>query len=665
MKAKNIDQQILDWLARPGYQPLKQHELALAINSGDRVAFRRALYTLERAGRIVCLRKNRFALPPPKKAAAAGPARAGRTVRTGRPGRPPAPDVPLSSILVGRLQRNPQFWFVMPDQPRRSVARMVRVRDFAEGLKPVEDHVVVLQLDEATRDAEQLTGLVTEDLGRAEGAGVDVLRIIRRRNFAIDFPLAARSQATHTKVPGAPALLGADGRRDLRAWTTFTIDPDDAKDYDDALSLTALPDGKWQLGVHIADVSHYVTPDSPIDLEARERGNTIYLVDRAITMLPPHLTADVCSLLPEQDRLTHSAVLTFDRHHHVEAVETYPAVIHSAARLTYGQVVEFFAGKHIAMPPAVRDSLLHLRPLARAWRKRRIQNGALDLAVPEVKCIMDAHGHITEIRQRGDDEAYQLVEECMLLANVAVAERLRAAGGPALYRIHDEPDTEQWDELRASLRALGAPMIPATPAELNQLLHRIAGTPLAATLNLVVVRCLKRALYSPELRPHFGLAFPRYTHFTSPIRRYPDLVVHRLLSAVERGAPPPYSKTALARLATHCSVTEKAADEAENESVDVKRIAFFEDKLRRGDVGPFTGVVTSMLGKGLIVELCDSLQRGLLPFNSLKNDYYQVNAARTHASGKRRGAGWKIGQTITVRLERVDKANRWMDFSLV
>lgn len=659
MKAKNIDQQILAWLAKPDYRPLKQHELARMLSVGDRAGFRRTLYALERAGRLVCLRKNRYALPPPRKTAgvSAAPARRGRA--------PLVPEIPASGVIVGRLQRNPYYWYVMPDQPRRAAARNVRVRDFAAGLKPIVEHIVVLQLDEDTRNAEQLAGVVTEDLGRAEGPGVDVIRIIRRRNFATDFPLAVRSQATHTKVPTSPTLFRSDGRHDLRGWTTFTIDPDDAKDFDDALSLTALPDGKWQLGVHIADVSHYVTPDSPIDREARERGNTIYLVDRAITMLPSHLTADVCSLLPEQDRLTHSAVLTFDRHHRVEAVETYPAVIHSAARLTYGQVEQFFTGKHIALPSPVREALLKLRPLARAWRKRRLQNGALDLAVPEVKCVMDERGRIKEIRQRGDDEAYQLVEECMLLANVAVAEKLRAAGGPALYRIHDEPDAEQWDELREALRALGAPMIPATPDDLNKLLHRVSSTPLAATLNLIVVRCLKRAMYSAELRPHFGLAFPRYTHFTSPIRRYPDLVVHRLLAAVEQGAPPPYTKSALAKLATHCSTTEKAADEAENESVEVKRVAFYEDRLRRGDVGPFTGVVTAMLGKGLIVELCDSLQRGLLPFNSLRNDYYQVNAARTHVQGKRHGGGWKIGQTIAVRLERVDTANRWLDFSLV
>jgi len=644
MKAKNIEQQILDWLGRPGYRPLKQHELAHALGISDRAGFRRKLYALERAGRVVCLRKNRYALPPQKAPASA-----------------PVAAEPSATTAVGRLMRNPYYWYVMPDQPRRR-ARNIRVRDFATGLKPIEGHIVVLKLD-AEAGEEQPSGMVIEDLGRAETPGVDVLRIIRRRNFATDFPLAARSQATRTTVPTAAPLL-ADGRRDLRAWTTFTIDPDDAKDFDDALSLAKLPDGCWQLGVHIADVSHYVAPDSPIDREARERGNTIYLVDRAITMLPPHLTADVCSLLPHKDRLTHTALLTFDRHLNLVATDTFPSLIHSAARLTYGKVMELFTGHAGTLPDEVRTVLLELRPLARTLRKRRLQNGALDLAVPEVKCIMDEHGHITEIKQRGDDEAYQLIEECMLLANVAVAERLRAAGGPALYRIHDEPDSEQWDELRDALRALGAPLIPATPDDLNKLLHRVAGTPLAATLNLIVVRCLKRALYSAELRPHFGLAFPRYTHFTSPIRRYPDLVVHRLLKAVEQGSPPPCTKSALAKLAAHCSATEKAADEAENESVEVKRVAYYADKLRRGDVGPFAGVVTALLGKGLIVELRDSLQRGLLPYSALKNDFYQLNAARTHVRGKRRGGGWKIGQPIEVMLERVDLANRWVDFSL-
>ncbi|TAN35639.1 MAG: VacB/RNase II family 3'-5' exoribonuclease [Verrucomicrobia bacterium] len=647
MKAKTFEQQILAWLARPGYRPLKQHELARALGVTERVIFRRTLYALERAGRIVCLRKNRYALPPPAKEKLRGA----------------AAEAPRSAIIVGRLMRNPYYWYVMPDQARRR-AHNVRVREFAATIKPVDGHIVVLRLDEAPHAEEQPVGVVIEDLGRAETPGVDMLRIIRRREFATDFPLAARSQAAHTTVPPAPALR-ADGRRDLRDWTTFTIDPDDAKDFDDALSLTALPDGRWQLGVHIADVSHYVTPDSPIDREARERGNTIYLVDRAITMLPPNLTADICSLLPQQDRLTHSAMLTFDRHHRVESVETFPAVIHSAARLTYGQVELLFEGHHIdKIPSVVREPLLQLRPLAREWRKRRLQHGALDLAVPEVKCIMDAHGYITAIKQRGDAEAYQMIEECMLLANVAVAERLRAGGGPALYRIHDEPDAEQWDEMREALRALGAPMIPATPDDLNKLLHRVAGTPLAATLNLIVVRCLKRAMYSAELRPHFGLAFPRYTHFTSPIRRYPDLVVHRLLKAVEQSAPPPYTKSALARLATHCSTAEKAADEAENESVEVKRVAYYEEKLRRGDIGPFAGVVTGLLGKGLMVELRDSLQRGLLPFAALKNDYYEMNAARTHVKGKRRGGGWKIGQPLEVVLTRVDTANRWMDFAL-
>ena len=647
MKAKSFEQQILSWLARPDYRPLKQHELARALEIENRVRFRHTLYAMERAGRIVCLRKNRWALPPPAKEKAGVAA--------------PRAETPTASVVVGRLLRNPYYWYVMPDNPRR-MRHNIRVRDFTAPITPAEGHKVVIRLDAVLRSADQPVGVVIEDLGRAEAPGVDVLSIIRSRQFATDFPLAVRSQAAHTTVPPVP-MLRADGRCDLRDLTTFTIDPEDAKDFDDALSLEALPDGRWQLGVHIADVAHYVAPDSPIDKEARARGNTIYLVDRAITMLPQHLTSDVCSLVPHQDRLTHTALLTFDRHLRLEATETFPSVICSAARLTYAQAEMLFERPIEAIPLRVREALLQLRPLVRTWRHRRLAAGALDLAVPEVKCVLDAHGRVSAILPRGSDEAYQLIEECMLLANVAVAERLRAAGGPALYRIHDEPDEEQWEQMRQELRAMGAPMIPATPADLNKLLHRISDTPLAPTLNLIVVRNLKRALYSSELRPHFGLAFPRYTHFTSPIRRYPDLVVHRLLTAVERGAPPPYSKSVLARLATHCSTTEKAADEAENESVEVKRVAFYQEKLRRGDIGPFPAVVTGLLKRGVLVELRDSLQRGLLPFAALKSDYYELNATRTHARGKRRGGGWKIGQPVEVMLERVDMANRWIDFS--
>ena len=652
MKAKSFEQQILDWLARPDYQPLKQHELARVLAVENRLRFRHVLYALERAGRIVCLRKNRWALPPPAKQRPAG-AQA-----------PRAAEALQSSVAVGILMRDPQHWYVLPDNPRR-LRHNIRVREFAPSIQPTGGHKVVVRLDAGTQLAGPFSGMVIEDLGRADAPGVDVLSIIRGREFATDFPLAVRRPAAPPTQPPPPALR-ANGRHDLRDLITFTIDPDDAKDFDDAISLVALPGDRWQLGVHIADVAHYVTMDSPIDREARTRGNTIYLVDRAISMLPQHLTSDVCSLVPHQDRLTHTALLIFNRQLHLEAAETFPSVICSAARLTYAQAEAVFAGKGAltGIPDAVCETLSQLRPLARKWRTRRLAAGALNLAVPEVKCILDEHGHVSEIRPRGDDEAYQLIEECMLLANVAVAERLRAAGGPALYRIHDEPDEEQWEQMRMDLQAVGVPVVPATPADLNKLLLRLAGKPLAPTLNLMVVRNLKRAIYSAELRPHFGLAFPRYTHFTSPIRRYPDLVIHRLLTAVERGEPPPYSKSALARLATHCSATERAADEAENESVEVKRVAFYQEKLRRGDVGPFAGVVTGLLNRGVLVELRDSLQRGLLPFAALKSDYYVLNPTRTQARGKRRRMAWRIGQPVEVLLARVDTANRWLDFAL-
>ena len=726
MNAKSFERLLLDFMAAPAYRPLTQHELADALHVRDRERpeFRHALRALERAGRAVVLRKNRWALPAPRAGRFTGPLRihphgfgfvipenpagapseifipapalAGamdgdrviaelapeldrhreRGARGPRPAVRPAPRAPgrvvgrivevvsrQRTAVVGRLKKNPFYWYLMPDNPR--LQHNVRVSGFAPAIKPLEDHKVVVRLAPARPGTAQLAGEVIEDLGRYDAPGVDVVGIIRDHEFATDFTLAARSQASRTSPP--PAARLEPERRDLRRLVTFTMDPDDAKDYDDALSLVALPGGQWQLGVHIADVAYYVTPDSPIDREARARGNSVYLVDRAISMLPPNLTADVCSLLPDQDRLTHSVLLTLDARFRVLRAETMRAIIHSAARLTYTQAQAFFEKREAAarpIPAPVRAALTQLEPLARAMRKQRLAAGALDLAAPEVKCVLDARGRVSEIRQRGDDDAYQLVEECMLLANVAVAERLSGADVPALYRVHDAPEPEQWDLMRQELTSLGVTAVPDRPQDLNRIIHHAAGTPLQNTVSIAILRNLKRALYSAALRPHFGLAFPRYTHFTSPIRRYADLVVHRLLSALETGRPAPYSAADLAHLAAHCSATEREADEAENESVAIKRIAFYQEKIARGDVGPYRGVVVTLTGKGLIVELTDSLQRGLVPFATLPDDRYELNAERTKATGSRRRRAWSVGSIVQVRLARVDMPRRYLDFIL-
>jgi len=314
------------------------------------------------------------------------------------------------------------------------------------------------------------------------------------------------------------------------------------------------------------------------------------------------------------------------------------------------------------VPAEVQPTLREMRRLAHALRARRLRTGSLDIASPEVKCQLDARGRVTAIHKRGSTEAYNLIEEFMLQANCAVARRLYQARSPAMYRIHGAPDDEQWAAMQATLRELGVREPPGSPQEINRLLHGYVGHPLEYVVNLSVLRNLKRAVYSATCAEHFGLGFACYTHFTSPIRRYPDLVIHRLLNAIERAAPPPYTNADLSRIAAHCNQTEREADAAETESVDIKRIAYYQRLLNEGDTGPWPGVVVNIVEKGLIVELPATLQRGLLPFSAWRDDI-RVNPARSRATGRDKKLRFTLGQELPVRLARVDEYRRRIDFA--
>jgi ribonuclease R len=429
------------------------------------------------------------------------------------------------------------------------------------------------------------------------------------------------------------------------------------------LSRTA--DGHWRLGVHIADVPHYVMPGSRLDEEAFNRGNSVYLVDRAIPMLPPYLTTEVCSLVPHRDRLCHTAEMILSDEGLVLRAETFSSVIHSKARLNYDQVQDFFDGKDgHGVPAEIQEVLARMRPLARALRRHRMAAGAIDLAIPEIKCVLDSDGHPLAVMKRGAKEAYQLIEEFMLSANCVVAARLRDSGGPALYRVHEPPDEEQWAAMEADLKNLGVTDLDELRRRVAELVLRFAREPLSYVLHLAVLRNFKRARYAANLVGHFGLAFPCYTHFTSPVRRYPDLAVHRLLNAIEQRRPGPYSLEDAARIAAHCSATEENADDAETESVELKRIEFYRDLLQGGQTGPFEGIVVSVVPKGLIVELGETLQRGLIPFSSMMDDYYEVVPGKGMARGRRRHAVWSLGRPVRVLITRVDTARRRVDFVL-
>lgn len=700
---------LCELLAQPGYRPLRQHELASALRlpSHEKQTLRRLLRELERQGRVVCLRKNRWALPAPDKQvrgnlkglmsgggivadlqAGGSEYHVGRTdlagaidgdqvvlevlrrKRAARPGGPERPSARVTRVLpregrrvAGTLMKGHGYWYIIPDNPR--ITTNVQVIGWPRELKaPTAHHKVVVRLDDWKGPGAALTGQAVEDLGPADAEGVTLLSLMR--NYALDSRF--ESAVDHEARQHAPAVTDHErqGREDLRDWITFTIDPEDARDFDDAISLRPRAEGGWEAGIHIADVAHFVPLDSAVDQEARRRGNSVYLVGGFVPMLPPYLTSDICSLRPGVDRLTHSVVLQLDEAGRVLGRRTFRSVIHSAARLDYDQVQRFMdTGEAPSIPDAVRQILSDMIPLARRIRQRRMQAGSIDLAMPEVKCELDETGKATSFHLRGAPEAYHLIEEFMLMANVAVAELLTEKRVPALYRIHEPPTDEQWAAMAEDLAQLGLHEAPGDSHSINHLCRQVAGTPLAYPANLAILRNLKRALYAETRVEHFGLGFSHYTHFTSPIRRYPDLVVHRILCAVEEQRRSPYGYPDLKAIARHCSATERNADEAENESLQEQRIGFYADRLAARDPATYQALITGVVSRGLLVELEDSLQRGLVPLHALPPDRYVVEASQGRIKGRQPRHVFRVGSRVEVALLRVDSNRRLVDFAWV
>lgn len=704
--SNQIKTRILALLRTPRYVPLKRHELfaALRLDPDDRSTFRTELKRLETERLVTRLRKNRFAIavdsassqgrlcvhpegyglitvageneprfyvaPEAQANALSGdlvefyivPAKKAR-IRGGIF----LPQAQISgvierprTIVVGLLMKLPAYEYVMPDD--KDLVNHFRVRGYSPELARVEaHHKVVLQLDPPEASLREASGIVVEDLGHEDDPGVDILSIARRKGFRASHAPAATDAAEH--IEPMKDLCPAR-RRDLRGWTVFTIDPADAKDYDDAVSLEETEQG-YRLGVHIADVSNYVTAADPVDEEALLRGNSVYLVDRTIPMLPAHLTANICSLLPQVDRLTHTVELTLNPQGLTMQIETYPSIIHSAARLNYGEVQRLIdRGTSDTIPQPLHPILFSMRRLSAMLRSLRMKDGSIGLTLPEVKCTLNARGQPVQVGIRQEVEAYQLIEEFMLLANRAVAGLLYSAETPSLYRVHPAPDQDQWKRMAGELHALGIAATPKSRADINAIGASVAGTDIAYAAGTSILRNFKQASYSSLCDHHFGLAFDHYTHFTSPIRRYADLVVHRILKAHEAGAPNPYSAETLESIARQCSACERAAMEAERESVDLKRVEYYMDLYRKNRRGPWHGIISAIIPIGLIVELTDTLQRGLIHFSSISPHRFIVNRSNTSAASRDREQVFTIGDTLNVELIRVDERKRQVDFSL-
>ncbi|TAG33343.1 MAG: RNB domain-containing ribonuclease [Verrucomicrobia bacterium] len=614
--------------------------------------------------------------------------------------------------IVGRLAKIRSQYVVLADDPRFPLEVLVSDPALARlAPAPKPDDKVVVSLEPWHDPRKPLRGIVTERLGKTFEPRAELLGVYRKFNLDPTFPVEVEREVADLADTVPTAQIA--GRLDYRASPVFTIDPDDAKDFDDALSIEPLPKGGLRIGIHIADVSAYVKPGTALDKEALKRGNSTYLVGTVVPMLPEKLSNGLCSLVEAQDRLCKAVFLDFDAKGCIQEKHTsYAAtVIRSYKRLTYKQAYALLFGddlrkiRELPLPPkhqtgstgralaslsdqelsTLQGWIRKLWKIASKLRADRMAHGSLDLDMPETKVFVDAEGYADRLERIEHDESHQLIEEFMLAANEAVARLTRREKLPSIYRVHDDPDGEKLDELRQQLAVVGIRVGDLTDRkELVRLLKLLNDHPQGYTLRTQLLRSLHKAAYRSSPDGHFGLHKTDYTHFTSPIRRYSDLVVHRVLEAYlsrqgslavgaqageegkkHRPAPKtklPYTAGKAQEMGEHLSLTEINSAEAERESVKIKLLEYFERELLKKKPTTFEAVITDVRPNGLFIELTESMTFGFLPASLLRDDYYQITADGTALVGGKKKKRYALAAKIQVHVAKVDRVKRFMDF---
>jgi len=558
--------------------------------------------------------------------------------------------------LVGTLQRGRQFLYVIPDDPR--ITHDIYVPPPADVGRPArEGDKVVVELREWKSRHANPEGEVIEVLGPPDAEGVDMLSVIRQYNLDLHFPKKVLHEAGAFGHEVNPADLA--GRTDCRNHLVVTIDPEDAKDFDDAICLQRADHGHWKMWVHIADVSHYVKPGSALDVEAAQRGNSTYLVDRVIPMLPEALSNELCSLKPQVNRLTKCVEFLLSADGQVLKAQFYSAVIRSQRRYSYPEVFTI-----LQQPPRdANEGMLHdANALAQKIRRARFKAGSLDLDFPETKVRLDERGQVLRIEKVVNDISHQLIEEYMLLANEAIAARLMSLSRPAIYRIHEPPDEKRLQEYREDVLSHHIPCGNLSNRnEVQRLLQKLNTLAIGQALKIGFLKSLMRARYAVEPLGHYGLAKKKYTHFTSPIRRYADLIVHRALFQ------PPGQRVAagsLKEVADHISETERNSDDAERDSRDVKMFAFLMAQLKAAHPPRYPALVTDVRNFGFFVDVPGLGMSGLVPLSGLSDDFYQFDSTRSQLLGRRTRRVFKLGDNVEVQIAKVDTFKRQVDFKL-
>lgn len=573
--------------------------------------------------------------------------------------------VRANTHIVGTFERSKAFGFVTPDSTKIGRDIFVLKKDFGGAKTGSKVVVEITKWPEARRSAE---GRVIEVLGKTGDPGVDVLAVMRAYDLDENFPpdvAAAAAQCPENPLPEEYA-----GRRDRRDFPIVTIDGEDTKDIDDGIYAYER-DGEFFLGVYIADVSHYVRAGEPLDVEAARRGTSVYLVDRVIPMLPKELSNGICSLNEGVDRLSMACEMQIGADGEVKSYEIVPCVIHVARRLTYTLVNKVLAGEEpfVSDNEDIHPMLETLRRLREVLRGKRHRRGSIDFELPEIKVKLDAAGHPIALERRTGSIGESIIEECMLAANETVARHMELKEEPFVYRVHEAPVSEKIERFQSLLAALGLRLNvdedgKVRSRDIQQVLDRVKGAPEERIIGAVALRSMQQARYATASLGHFGLAARYYTHFTSPIRRYPDLLVHRLLRETFATGHIPAEKrerlrTVLSEAAEHSSARERIAVEAERETTDMKKIEYMAQFV--GET--FEGVISGVTAFGIFVELENGVE-GLVHVSTMVNDYYSYVEEQYAMVGERTGARYRLGDAVTIIITRADVQARTLDFVL-
>ncbi len=568
------------------------------------------------------------------------------------------------SRVVGTYEKNRSFGFVVSDDMKFN--RDIFVAPENAGIAKNGDKVIV-EITDYGSHKKNPGGVIREILGNENDPGTDILSIARAMELPMEFTEREKNQALRVPDHVLPADL--EGREDLRSWQIVTIDGPDAKDLDDAVSLTEEEDG-YTLGVHIADVSNYVQEHSALDREALKRGTSVYLADRVIPMLPERLSNGICSLNAGEDRLTLSVIMQLDRMGKITGNRIVESVIRAGERMSYPDVRAILEDHDENLCERYREyvpmfkRMLIVSELIRARRKKR---GAIDFDFPEARVILDETGKPTDIVAEEANCATRIIEDFMLSANETVAEEFKKAKIPFIYRVHEDPDPDKVEELLSFVRGQGVKIDKThqkiKPLEIQKALKRIEGKPNEPLISRVILRSMQQARYETQCKGHFGLAAKYYCHFTSPIRRYPDLQIHRIIRDTLRGRMKPEKLEHYAEIlddvAVQCSNTERRADEVERETEKLKKAQYMQAHIGE----EFEGIISSVTGWGLYVELPNTVE-GLVRIAEIRDDYYTYDEENHTLQGKLSGKLYRLGDTVRVKMSAADLRARTIDFEL-